>query len=81
MARPNRQYRHPDDFIKSQLSEAVQQYIAYDGTNRMEYSYTAPADAQDGDPCLVTQYVYFSTSTRVIKMKESIGTWSSAWGI
>jgi len=69
---------HATDYIKSQMHQAVKQYITYDASNRMEYSYAAMSDAVDGEPCIVTQYVYDGTSTRIIKMKESIGTWVSA---
>jgi hypothetical protein len=68
-------------FIKSHAHEGCKQYLTYDASNRMEIVYEAPTDFENGAPCLKTQYVYDGTSTRVIKMKESIATWSSSWDI
>ena len=69
------------DFIKPHAQEAIKQYMTYDGNNRMEYVYVAIATAEDGDPCMVTQYVYDGLSNRVIKMKESLSTWQAAWDV
>lgn len=69
------------EFIKTGNSEYIKSYITYDGQSRMEYVYEARANAANGDPCLVTQYVYDGLSNRVTKMKETQGTWSSAYDI
>jgi hypothetical protein len=66
------------DFIKPHAHEAIKQYITYDGSNRMEYTYTALAVARDGDQCVKTQYVYSGASNRIIKMKETLDVWVSA---
>lgn len=72
---------HATDFIKSHGREAVKQYLEYDAFNRMVVTYTAIADAKNGDQCVRTDYAYAGNSTRVIKMRESLSTWQAAWDI
>lgn len=69
------------DFIKPHALEAVKQYIVYDGFNRMSETYVALSDSEHGTPCLKTEYVYAADSARVIKLKESIAVWDSAWDV
>lgn len=73
--------QNEDGFVKTFARESMKQYITYDASSRMEYVYEARANAQDGDPCLKTQYVYSGVTTRIIKMKETVTTWSSAYDI
>lgn len=72
---------HANDFITSHLHEAVKQYIEYDGYNRMVRTFTAVSDAEVGDQCTMTEYAYSGTSTRIIKMKESLAVWQLGWDI
>jgi len=65
----------------SHAKEMVKQYIAYDGSSRPEYVYTAPTEAADGAPAIVTQYSYDGTSTRIVKRKESATVWDVTWDI
>ena len=65
----------------TQMNELVKQHHEYDGSNRMEYVYTARADAPNGSPCSVVRYNYDGASSRVIFMKEYTGTWNSAWDV
>jgi len=69
------------ELLKSHENELVKQYIAYDGSNRSEYVYTAVDTAAHGDSCLVTQYEYDGTSTRIVKRLEYYGTWDSSYDI
>lgn len=66
------------DFLLAIRNEPVKMYKAYDGSNRVQYQYEAVTHAEDGDPCMRTEYVYDGSSTRVVKMKETIDTWVSA---
>lgn len=68
-------------YVKTHSLENIKQYIAYDGSNRMEYVYEARANAADGEPCLLTQYVYSGNTGRIIKMKETESVWSSAYDV
>jgi hypothetical protein len=70
-----------DGYVKTHSSECIKQYIEYDGSDRMEYVYEARANAQDGEKCLKTQYVYDGATTRITKMKETETTWDSSWDI
>ena len=67
--------------LKSHLNEAVKQYIVYDGTGRMIETYTALTNAIHGAVAEKTTYGYSGATTRVIKMKEEVSTWDSAWDI
>ena len=73
--------RPTPDTIAHQGNMAEGRLEIGDHTIRMEYSYEAPTDIADGISCLVTQYVYDGTSNRVIKMKESVGTWDSDYDV
>jgi hypothetical protein len=67
--------------LKTQLNELIKQHVEYDVNTRTEYVYTARADALDGSPCSVVRYSYSGTTTRVVYMKEYIGTWDAAWEV
>lgn len=69
----------PSDFIPTQTQEAVKAHFEYDSLNRLSKSYSANFYAQNGEPCLVTEYQYVGSSTRVANMKEHEGVWNSAW--
>lgn len=70
-----------DEILRAHMSEAIKVYRVYDVSDRLVTEYEAVANAIHGSPCLVTTYTYVSTSTRVEKMKEVIGTWSSSYDI
>ena len=74
-------FQKPRDFIASGQFEAIKMYITYDVNGRMEFVYSCSKEVPDQGPCLVTQYVYDGVSSRVTKMKESIGTWLAAYEI
>lgn len=65
--------------LVTQAHEFVKQYITYDGTNRVEYVYTARANAKNGEPCSVVRYAYVGLTANVSFMKEYDSTWNSAW--
>jgi len=67
--------------LLSHAKELVKQYVTYDVSSRTEYVYTAPTDAADGAPAVVTQYEYDGTSTRITKRKESATVWDSTYDI
>lgn len=68
------------DQLKTHAHELVKQYIEYDGQNRVSKVYTAATFADDGAPCEVTEYIYISpTSTLLKARKEGLSEWDSAW--
>jgi hypothetical protein len=69
----------PNDFIKSQIRDAVKEYTVYDGSNRISATYTAGTGTPDGGPCLKTTYTYWLTSNRIKLRVESVSAWQLAW--
>ena len=54
--------------LKTTAYELVKQYITYDGSDRVEYVYTAHTDAAHGTPCTRTQYEYDRVGNVVTKV-------------
>jgi hypothetical protein len=68
--------------LLSQSKSLVKQYIEFDGASRPSKVYTAPTSAINGTPCTVTEYIYTSpTSTLVKARKEAHSTWQIAWDV
>jgi len=72
---------HASDMVSTHMSETVKTYSTFDGSSRLEYFYVAHVDAEEGDTCMLTQYAYDGTSSRIVKTKESKATWLAAWEI
>lgn len=72
---------HATDFVNTHMQEAVKTYSVYDGSQRLTAYYVALSDAAHGTQCMVTNYTYDGVSTRVLKTKEALATWDSAWDI
>ncbi len=70
------------EHLKTNTHEYMKQYITLNGSGLPEYIYEARANAEDGEPCMRTQYVYDVTyTTTVVKMIETETTWSAAYDI
>jgi hypothetical protein len=69
------------EMLKTHEHELVKTHQAFDASSRLEYVYTAKADALNGSPCLVTRYSYDGISSRIVYLKEYYGVWSSSWEI
>lgn len=68
------------ELLKSHASEQVKQHITLDAQGRVKYAFTTYIGAQEGDPCMVDEYIYASlTSTVVIGRQERVYKWKSAW--
>jgi hypothetical protein len=68
------------ELLKSHANELVKQYIEFDGQGRSSKVYTAYTDAVHGAPCEVTEYIYNSPTSTVVKArKEGYAAWDSAW--
>lgn len=70
-----------DEILQSLKNEIVKVFRVYDGGDRLIEQYEAVANATDGSPCLRTDYEYVGATTRVEKMKESLGVWLAAYDI
>lgn len=69
------------ELLKTLGKEYLKRFIVRDGQNRIIEVYEAKADAEDGEPCLLTRYSYFTGETVVEKMQEERSTWSAAYDI
>lgn len=67
------------DQLKKQAGELVKQHIEYDANGRTEYVYTSRADLANGLSCSVVRYAYVGLTSRVLFMREYLGTWQAAW--
>jgi hypothetical protein len=66
--------------LKTGFNEPSKSYLVYtDGLLTSQYE--ARANAQDGDPCFLTQYTYVTATSRVEKILESNATWDEDWDI
>lgn len=69
------------NLLKPQAHESLKQHFVYDGSGRMISIYTAHSEAEHGNGCMLTQYVYEGATNRVSFHKESLSTWDSAWDV
>ena len=68
------------DFIQAIRNEPVKMFRVYDGGGRLITQYEAVTHAQNGDPCMRSDYSYTDASSfKVEKMKETIDLWSASY--
>lgn len=68
------------DLLLSHANEPVKQHIVLDSQGRPEFIFTTYVGAQEGDPCMVDEYVYANpTSTQIIGRQERVYLWKAAW--
>ena len=82
MAVPNDSHKAKTvtELLKSHEKSQVKQHTVYDAAGRAQFVFTADIKANDGDPCLVTEYVYRSpTSTQIYKRQERVYLWKAIW--
>lgn len=82
MAAPNdsTHVRTVTELLKSHREGQVKSHTVYDAQLRPKFVFMADIKTQNGEPCLVTEYVYLSpTSTQVYKRQERIYIWKAAW--
>lgn len=70
-----------DQILGSLSKEIVKVKKVYDGSDRLIEQYEALANTVANGPCLKTEYTYVGATTRVDKMKESVGVWLAAYDI
>lgn len=69
------------DQIAAQKDAPVKTHSEYDGSNRLQYLYSAPESAENGDPALKTVFTYDGATSRIVGTKEIAATWNSSWDI
>lgn len=68
------------ELLKSLEGQQLKQHLTLDSNGRDKFIFEALVDARDGDPCLVTEYVYAdATSTRIIGRQEQQYRWNAVW--
>ena len=68
------------EILKSLEGQQLKQHIVHDAQSRPQFIFEAPVDANDGDPCLVTELVYIdATESIVVKKQERQYRWKSVW--
>ena len=58
--------------------EQTKQHIVWDGA-QPQFIFEAPINAGEGDACLVTELVYFPSSSVVKDRQERVYRWKAAW--
>lgn len=68
------------ELIEAHLKGQTKTHSVRDAAGRIFLDFTATVDAKEGDPCMVTEYVYYDpTSTQIIKQQERVYKWKAAW--
>lgn len=74
------QVKTATELLKTHAHSQVKQHIVLDAQGRPKFIFTTYIGAEEGDPCMVDEYVYLgSTSTQIIGRQERIYTWKSIW--
>lgn len=64
------------EFLQAIRNEPLKMYRLYDGSNRVSMQYETLTHISVGGPCMKTEYVYDGASNRILKMEETIDTWT-----
>lgn len=68
------------ELIDAHLRGQTKSHSVRDAQGRIFLDFTAVVDSKEGDPCLVTEYVYYDvSSTQIIKQQERVYKWKAAW--
>jgi hypothetical protein len=68
------------EILKSLEKEQLKQHIVHDAQRRPQFIFEAPIGAVEGDPCLVTEYVYIDlTESIIIDRQERVYKWKAVW--
>jgi hypothetical protein len=59
--------------------EISKQHTTFDASNRPSKVYLAKSDAEDGEPCLVKEYIYHGSTNYVKGRKEGYSIWDSTF--
>lgn len=80
MSSDNAAIKDKNVLLKGHDKTQVKQHIVYDANSRPILVFTTYIHTADGEPCSVTEYVYLSpTSTLVRDRQERVGVWNAAW--
>ncbi len=67
------------ELLRTIRKELSKEYVEFDIFGLPYKKYVAPIFSQDGDPCIVIEFIYHTGTTIVKGRKEGYTTWSSAF--
>lgn len=67
------------ELLRTLKREVTKEYIEFDIFNLPSKKYVAPAFAEDGDPCLVIEFIYYPGTAIIKGRKEGYASWSTAF--
>lgn len=68
------------ELFKTHQYELIKSYIEFDGAGRTSKVFVASSTALDGAPCQVTEYIYTTPISTIIKArKEGYDVWDATW--
>lgn len=68
------------ELIKTAEKELIKQFQLLDIQGRPSKLYTASTNAKNGDPCLVTEFIYQNSSSTIMKgKKEGYSQWDTTF--
>ena len=69
------------EHIQTGLGQHMKWHYEYDANGRVTDVYEAAVDVANGKPCMLTEYTYVGSTSRINNAKESTSTWDSTWDI
>lgn len=70
--------KNPSLVLQTLLGQNTKTYIVFDISGRPHLVYQAPSTAEDGTPCMLTEYIYDGVNSTTIKAtKEVTSEWDS----
>lgn len=69
------------ELLKSLRAELTKSNSLYDGSNRLQFVYTAVSTAVTGTACVLTTYTYVGATTQVAKVKNTYDVWDASYDI
>ncbi len=71
--------KNKQHLLKTQMAGLTKSKQVLDGLGRLEFLYSAPINAKNGDPCIVVQYSYYGSTSDVDFTAEYEGIWQTAF--
>jgi hypothetical protein len=68
------------ELLKTLQNEQLKHHTVRDAQGRAQFVFSTKIAAGDGEPCLVTEYVYYNaTTTDILSRQERVYRWKAAW--
>lgn len=70
----------PTELLKAHQNSQTKTHVVLDANDRPTFVFTATVDAEEGAPCMCTEYRYKDlTSVISIGQQERVYKWKAAW--